>query len=55
MNSLFTTIFPHSLKKSSTVKGHAIIGFQGNRYLFCENGEKKATPIPPAVIASNIP
>lgn len=54
-NSLFNTLIPHSLKKLWTFTGDTCTGCHGKKYLVLSKGEKKATPNPPFVIASNTP
>jgi len=53
--SLTRTFCPHSLKKFSTPIGDTFIGRQGRKYLELSQGEKKAQPRPPLVMASKTP
>lgn len=51
--SLVITAKPLSEKNLEAPIGETVIGLQGRKYLVSSHGEKKATPKPPLVIASN--
>ena len=53
--SLARTRTPYSLKNSPMPIGDTRTGRTGKKYLVVSNGEKKATPNPPFVIASSTP
>src|SRR6266700_2961001 len=55
MTSLTTTAAPRPLKNRPTPIGETWIGRHGMKYREVSNGEKKATPKPPLVIASSTP
>ena len=54
ISSLKITRIPHSLKKLVIPIGETSITFHGKKYRVTSKGEKKATPKPPLVSASNI-
>ncbi len=54
MSSLRITRFPLSLKKLPIPIGETLIGLQSKKWRVSSQGEKKATPNPPVVIASRI-
>ncbi len=54
INSLCSTVLPHSLKKLAIPIGETFISLQGKKYHELSNGEKNATPKPPSVSASKI-
>lgn len=54
-NSTFRTVKPRWLKKAPRPRGETSMGVQGKKYLWLENGDNRAIPRPPLVIASKSP
>ena len=55
ISSFIKTVKPRELKNLLMVSGETSIGVHGRKYLLLLIGDSSAMPLPPLVMASNIP